>query len=311
MKIVTSGLTFLDIDAYGGCVAYAELLNLRGYEAVAFSSATINESVPTTIHSWNAPLSSNYPITPDDTFILIDVSETDYIEKNVEIDRVEEVIDHHLGYEEFWNKRIGDKTDIQFIGAACTLVYERWINAGLLSSMSETSARLLISGILDNTLNFKADVTTERDRIAHTELTKIANLPANWTKQYFTECETSIFEDIETALINDTKMMAFKNLNSQPIAIGQLVIWDAKRALSNFRPIIENTMSKKSEDWFVNIVSISEGYSYFLASNQKIISWAETIVDVTFTNNLAQAERLWLRKEINKKDIESYKANES
>lgn len=30
MKIVTSGLKFLDIDAYAGCIAYAELLRLKG-----------------------------------------------------------------------------------------------------------------------------------------------------------------------------------------------------------------------------------------------------------------------------------------
>lgn len=177
MKIVTSGLSFLDIDAYAGCIAYAELLNLQGHQALAFSSAIMNESISKTVRQWNAPFAQNYTPNNDDTFILMDVSEPQFIEKKADINRVEEVIDHHIGYEAFWHERIGDKANIEFIGAACTQVYELWVRAGLLDRISETSARLLICGILDNTLNFKANVSTQRDRLAYEQLSKIANLP--------------------------------------------------------------------------------------------------------------------------------------
>ena len=42
MKIVTSGSAYLDIDAYAGCIACAELLNVLGEPAKALSSATAN-----------------------------------------------------------------------------------------------------------------------------------------------------------------------------------------------------------------------------------------------------------------------------
>ena len=302
MKVVTSGLSFLDIDAYAGCVAYAELLNLQGIEAIAFSSANINDSVTQTIKSWNAPLSFDYIVKPEDSFMLIDVSEPEFLEKHVDIDRVEEVIDHHVGYEKFWEERVGSKSNIEFIGSACTQVYEGWVKAGLFKKMSETSARLLISGILDNTLNFTAGVTTERDRRAYDELLSIANLPSDWTSRYFQECEESIFADISDALINDTKIMTFKNLSSENVAFGQLVIWNANRAIGEYRDIIEETMSKKSQDWFINIVSISDEQSFFIASNEKVIRWAEKILDIKFNDGLALAGKLWLRKEIVKQD---------
>ena len=54
MKIVTSGSRYIDIDAYASCIAYANLLNLKGIEAKAVSTAKINES-----------------ITPNLSFILI------------------------------------------------------------------------------------------------------------------------------------------------------------------------------------------------------------------------------------------------
>lgn len=302
MKVVTSGLKFLDIDAYAGCVAYAELLTLQGIDAIAFSSANINESVTQTIRSWNAPLVTKYEPSSSDTFIIIDVSEPEFLEKTVDIDKVEEVIDHHVGYEKFWEEKIGSKSHIEFIGAACTLVYESWLKTGLLDQMSEVSARLLISGILDNTLNFKASVTTKRDHEAYEALLVIANLPNDWAARYFQECEASIFSNVTDALINDTKTMTFKNLDAPCIAFGQLVIWDVSRAINEYRNVIEETMGSMSEDWFINAVSISDGQSFFLASNDTIAKWAAQILDVTFDHGFAPADRLWLRKEIVKQD---------
>ena len=303
MKVVTSGLTFLDIDAYAGCVAYTELLNLQGVQAIAFSSASINESVTETIRSWNAPLSQDYIPVPNDTFVLIDVSEPEFIDKVVDITKVEEVIDHHVGYEKFWQDRLGPKSNIKFIGAACTLIYESWCNAGLLNQMSKTSARLLVSGILDNTLNFKAAVTTDRDHQAYDQLLKIAHLPKDWAAQYFQECEKSIFSDIAAALTNDTKLLKLRQLESNSVAFGQMVIWDANKIIKECRNEVETTMSKKSGDWFVNVVSIANGQSFFIASNNQVVHWAEQVLGVTFDNRLAVAGRLWLRKEIIKLDI--------
>lgn len=302
MKIVTAGLKFLDIDAYAGCVAYAELLRLKGEEALASSSAAMNESITQTIRSWRVPFSESYDVKNEDTFIIVDVSEPEYLEKSVQLDRVEEVIDHHVGFEEFWRERIGDRADIEFIGAACTLVYERWVDAGLLSEMSENAARLLMSGILDNTLNFKASVTTQRDKDAYRALRDIANLPSDWAAQYFGECEESIFRDIHGALKNDSKMMQFKNIDAGSIAVGQLAIWNAQRVINEYRTSVEQTMVTFSDTWFVNIVSIGEGRSYFLSSDGVVEDWVSEVLGVQFADGLAMANRLWLRKEIFRQD---------
>lgn len=302
MKIVTAGSSFLDIDAYACSIAYAELLRLQGEDAIAYSSAALNESISKTIRSWDVTFSTNYTPSSNDTFIIVDVSDPDYLDKAVNIDRIEEVIDHHVGFEQFWRDRIGDKTDIEFIGAACTQIYEKWLSADLVESMSETSARLLISGILDNTLNFKATVTTERDKAAYNALLKVAHLPKDWTAQYFSECQESIFDNIEYALANDTKMMKFSNIDTDAIAFGQLVIWSGERATSEYRALIETSMAAKSTNWFVNIVSIGEGRSYLLCSNEIVQEWAEKVLDLHFVNNIAKSNRLWLRKEIFKQD---------
>jgi hypothetical protein len=44
--VITSGKPYLDIDAYGAIVAYAELLRAQSNDAQAVSTSTLNESIP-------------------------------------------------------------------------------------------------------------------------------------------------------------------------------------------------------------------------------------------------------------------------
>ena len=302
MKIVTSGANYLDIDAYACAVAYVELLKLQGEDAIAFSTAPLNESISATVRSWNAPLTNDYSPSDDDTFILVDVSEPDFLDKTVELDKVIEVIDHHLGFEEYWQERIGDKLHIEFIGAACTLVYERWKASGLFDSMSTLSARLLVCGILDNTLNFGAKVTTPRDIEAYDQLLAKANLPEDWTAQYFSECQASIMQDVANAIQNDTKTVAFKSFK-QPVSFGQLVVWDGKQTLAEHQEQLEVTMSAQKSEWFLNVVSVGERTSYFVTDNATIQAWLKNLLGIEFVGSVATADRLWLRKEVVKQDI--------
>ncbi len=96
--------------------------------------------------------------------------------------------------------------------------------------------------------------------------------------------------------------MQFKNINIESIAFGQLVIWDAEKATSEYRSKIEQAMETISNNWFINVVSINEGNSYFICSNDIVGEWATKILDVHFDNGLVKANRLWLRKEVFKQD---------
>ena len=101
MKIITSGASYLDIDAYACCIAYAELLNLQGIPARAASNAQPNASVSHTVLGWAAAF-DDYPPTLDDEFVLVDVSDYHHFDPMVVLERVVEVIDHHPGYETYW-----------------------------------------------------------------------------------------------------------------------------------------------------------------------------------------------------------------
>lgn len=302
MRIITSGSRYLDIDAYAGIIAYAELLRAQGLEAEAVSLAPWNESVTEAVRSWRAPLATTYAPREGDTFTLIDVSEPEYFDAFVSLERVDEVIDHHPGFEAYWRERIGDGARIEFIGAACTLVYERWAAAGLADTMSATSARLLVAGILDNTLNFKAKVTDERDRVAYAALVAHAGIPEGWTAEYFTDCQEAILADAEAAIRNDAKVLQFRSF-AQAVSVGQLVVWDAAEVLRRHRGTMERVLSGMKPAWFMNVVSIDEGSSYFVCSDAAVQAWLAGLLGVRFEDGAARAERLWLRKEIIKQDL--------
>jgi nanoRNase/pAp phosphatase (c-di-AMP/oligoRNAs hydrolase) len=146
MRIITAGPKYSDIDVYGGITAYAELLRNQGIEAQAVTTATLNDSIPPLVRVWKVNLAREYKPAPGDTFTLIDVSEPGYFEKFVDLERVDEIIDHHPGFEDFWHAKIGDRALIEQVGAACTQVVERWQQAGLIDQITETSARLLMCG---------------------------------------------------------------------------------------------------------------------------------------------------------------------
>lgn len=303
MKIVTAGAKYADIDVYGGCIAYAELLQKQGYKARAVITAPLNLSIPSLVREWSVDFATTYEYSTDDTFILVDVSEPEYFEKFVDTKRIDEVIDHHPGLEDYWQERIGEGAIIEQVGAACTQIFEKWEQASMLGQMSQASAGLLMCGILDNTLSFGAKITTDRDRHAYDELTKIANLPEDWAARYFEACEADVVADLSQAVKDDTKTMrSFKTFN-KPLAVGQLAIWSAPELATGSFSTFKSTLEQDQLFWFMNLISIKDSRSYFVTDVPEAKIWLEELLGIEFNGNIAAANRIWLRKEIMKADI--------
>ncbi len=307
MKIVTSGRGFMDIDAYAGCVAYTELLNLQGEEACAVMTAPCNHSVPSTVRSWDAPVQTVYEKHADDSFIVIDVSEPERLDTIVELPSVEEVIDHHLGFEGFWEDHPAH-VEIEFVGAACTLVYERWAQAGKLEEISELSASLLLTGILDNTLKLSADITTDRDRQAYADLMMLTELPLDWPQRYFTECQQAVEADLLRAVHDDVKLLDFPGFSSR-VTVGQLAIWDGSKLPAQWREI-KSALEQYDAPCMMSIISICEGRNYIFTEDESLRHYLEPIMGITFKKDRVATSKLWLRKEIMRSAIENFQQSD-
>ena len=310
MKIVTSGSPYLDIDGYAGCVAYAELLRASGLEARAVSTSVLNNSVTPAARSW--PVQFNAAYRPgDDSFIIIDTSSPDYLDKIVDLEKVEAVFDHHPGFEEYWHRRLDERAVIEPVGSACTLVYEAWQKAGLLASLSPEAAKLMICGILDNTLNLQAAIAGPRDKRAHEGLLKLVALPDDWAESYFADCDRGLLDGFPEVLGNDIKVLRFKTLDKS-LAVGQIAVWDDSGLVDRLAAQARLIMSSVCPHWFVNFIGIGEGRSCFLASDVYVARWLADLLGVAAegVGTMVPADRLWLRKEILRRDIEASASSE-
>jgi len=297
MIVVTAGRRYIDIDAYACCIAYAELLNLLGKPAIAASTAPWNKSITSRLRNLSTPLITDYAPSLDDEFVIVDLSDPAEFDKIVDQAHIIEIFDHHPGFEQYWMEKLGNASHIELIGAAATQIYEAWVGSGKAEVMSKESAGLLAAAILDNTLNFKAGITTERDKTTYAFLAKHANLDDVWAAKYFMDCQNAIVEDFAEALRTDTKFLKFKGLHKE-LCFGQIAVWDAKRVIADELQTIPAVLADGGDNWMANIISISDGRSYFVAQDDVVKSWAENLLDLKFDQGIAIADRLWLRKEV-------------
>ncbi|WP_434589675.1 DHH family phosphoesterase [Pseudomonas sp. R4-83] len=295
MRVVTSGSAYLDIDAYACCIAYAELLNCLGVAARAVSSAPLNASIPLRLKINGDSLDDYLPKATDE-FVLVDVSDYHHFDPLVVLDQVVEVIDHHPGYERYWERRLGSAADIRPIGACATQVFQRWESTDLLPKISQQSAALLATAILDNTLNFTGQMTNARDVQAYAVLARLANLSAGWPEQYFIECQAVVESDLGAALAADLKQM--KPETQLPQAFAQMTVWDADTLLQKHRSAIHRWMAEQCDDWLLNLISIRDRKSCLLAESLVSQHKLSSLLSLHWHTGMAVLEPSMLRKEL-------------
>jgi inorganic pyrophosphatase/exopolyphosphatase len=296
--IVTADKNFTDIDILASVISYTELLGHSGVEAIAVIVGPLNTSVPEEVLSWDLKYSSTYNKEPDDKYIIVDRSDnTDVFPDFVESEKILEIIDHHLRLRGYWKKRLGNRAIIESVGACATLIWEKFKENNLENKITQTSARLLYSAILSNTLDFKAFMTDDRDITAADRLIDLAKLPGNWKEIYFTGCKKKLLERPEEAIRRDVK--TYKLNTGEKITIGQIELWESKDFIENNRELIAKVLSGYGNElWFMSSPSISEGINYVFATNPLMKKWLKESVEAEFTGDIGKTKSLWLRKEL-------------
>lgn len=300
--IITAGSTYLDIDAYACCVAMAELLQLKGESVIAYSNAPCNYSVcPSLIEEGQIMKALPSDFREDNAkYIIVDVSDPEFLKGSVPLERIVEVYDHHVGFEAYWENQIGDKSHIEFIGAAATLIYREWKKSGLENKMVRSTALLLIAAILDNTLNLTSSNTTFEDMEAFHELCKKENIDEEWAASYFSEVQASVEADLKNALFNDIKTV--RNNDVLPPRVAQICVWDANSILSRLSEI-HQWFAESADSWMINIIDIKHHCSYFVCDDRYHQKELERVFDIRFESGVANSPIAYLRKEIIKKTI--------
>ena len=286
---------YTDIDAYASAIAYADLLNQRGKPAKTYFRSQPNYSVPSALRLDTG--SATFDLMPDDEVIILDLSKPEIIHQFVPSHQILELIDHHPGYEAYWQQEIGKRALIEPIGAVATSIFEWWGECWDYAKMSSQIAKLLLAAILDNTLNFNADITTERDRAAAKQLAKIAGVNlTEFTAWYFQAVSETVLADVQGAILGDIKTTTLPT-TQEDLAFGQLTVWDATTVLAQVAEL-RRTMSDRYPNWVLSIISLSMGHNYLLASSSETLEYFAKLLDLETDQEIGVSKRLFLRKEI-------------
>ncbi len=296
---VTQALYTSDMDSLACSVSYAELLNLEGKNATVYVPKEPAQSVTKEIKSWDF----KYEVEPKPEelenikFVLVDTTDPHTFPKFVKEENIIEIYDHHVGYENYWSKKLGEKAKIETIGACATLIWEEYKKRGLSEKISQTSAKLLYTAIVSNTLNFKAAITSPRDAEAFKELSPIANMPKDWIEKYFIDQEEYIYQNPRQSILDDIKIIEFPNMGTK-IIIGQLELWESKKFVNDYTPLIKEVLNNfDHKKWFFNAPCISMGKTYILTENEEIKAILENNFGFIFNNEVGELNRLIERKE--------------
>ena len=297
LTVVTAGSNYIDIDAYACCVAMKELLSLQGYRAVCYSAAVPNYSICQSLTEEGQMLSAlpSEHLKDKVQYVIVDVSDPDYIKDAAPIDLVCAVYDHHVGFEEYWSERIGEDSHIEFIGAAATLIYREWKKADLQDQMTRSTALLLIAAILDNTLNLTSSNTTEEDRESFRALCKKTGVDDAFRGVYFSEVQAKVEKDLQNALLNDVKRIGQSPV--LPANVAQLCVWDADGMLARL-PQIRIWLEGLEGGWMLNLIDIKHHRSYFVCDDIHRQKEIERLFGVGFKDGVALSAQPYLRKQI-------------
>ena len=110
-------------------------------------------------------------VAKDDSFVLVDHNELSQTVDGLEIGQIERIIDHHKINLQL-EAPIFLRTDP--IGSTASVLARMYAEAG--KKIPANIAKLMLSGILSDTLNLNSPTTTEVDRKLVKELNKIAKL---------------------------------------------------------------------------------------------------------------------------------------
>lgn len=286
-----------DLDGVAGSIAYTEFLQKTGRPAIAGIFGEPREEAKYILDRFGI----GYPeiLSDSDRFeeiILIDSSELIGMEGRVSPEKVIEIIDHRKinDADAFPNAKI----QIELVGAAVTLVAEKFMNNNV--SISKESAILLCGGILSNTLNFKAGVTTERDRAAFKWLNGIAKLADDFCKELFTAKSNLVGSKLSEGMRGE---LAWFEMGNKKVGIVQVEMIGAKELVTEREMEILRTLNtireEKGLDFiFQSTLELDDEKNFFVTDDAETKKLLEKVLGMKFDGNVATREGLIMRKQI-------------
>jgi len=286
-----------DIDGVAGVIAYSEFLQKTGISNAIGVMGEIHDEAKYVLDRFDfeyppAILNSN----DFDEVVLIDTSDLNGVEGNIELEKVIEIIDHRTIHEA--DKFSNAKIQIELVGSVATLIAEKFIKNNI--DMSKKSAILLLSAVISNTSNFKGSVTTSRDKKVVEYLKNIAKLPNNFAKELFEAKSDLSGEKLFNRITGD---LASYNIADKKFSIAQIEMIGVEKLIKErIDEIIEIINKvKKEEDLdfiFLSAIDLEVEKTHFITNDENTKNLIQKIFDVSFNGNVAEKIGIIMRKQI-------------
>lgn len=304
MKNIIMSYNMPDMDGISCMYAYSELLNKQNIETTYLITGEPKKEVKIVCDLFNIQLKGIKNINKEDKIILVDTNNTKELKRNINVDNIVEIIDHHKVTDET-RKMKNVKLQIEEVGAAATLVAERFKKSNY--KISENAAILLYYGIISNTVNLNSNITTDRDKEMVKWLKSTTNrISDKKIKEIFekkSEITESLREEMEVEFKDD-----FLTINW---SMGQIEIANVDKFLieneKNIIEILEKVSKEKDVEYMsVNCLDILNGYAIIVALNKKTEYLISEILNIKFNKGKARIDKFLTRKEIVKKVRQKY-----
>lgn len=286
-----------DLDGVASAVTYAELLQKQGKKVVAGVVGSINDETQYILNRFGI----ESPIQIDNTeyytyIVLVDTSDIGSLEGKIDPQKVVEIIDHRQVHEVHQFPQA--KVQIEMVGAAVTLVVERFIEQSVL--MSRESALLAYGAVLSNTLNLRGSVTTERDKKVIDWLQEIVSLPYDFWRDLFLAKSDLSGSQLEEKIRGDFSSLSF---NNQKVGIAQLEILGVTDLLNSrcdeIVNILKSIQGEQNLDYiFQNTIDLEAMDNIFITHDVSTQELLAKVLPIQFNGVVAKNSELLMRKQI-------------
>ena len=230
-----------------------------------------------------------------DRVVLVDASDPVDLEGKVPPKHVSEIIDHRKNNDA--GKFANAKVQIEFVGAAATLIAERFFEKNILPS--EKSAALLAAAIISGTSNFLG-IATDRDKSAFSRLNEIAKLPVGFAQEMFLAKS-----DLSGAKLVETIAADWKHsvMHGKGVGAGQIEMIGTEELIAQRTPEILEAMRTEQkelgEDFgFLNLIDLENGTTFLFAEEPPSKALLESALGITFEGPIAKIGKVLMRKQI-------------
>lgn len=296
-QTIVTGYSNPDLDGTACAIAYAELLNKQGKNATAAIFGIPHREAQFVFKTFNIDrlIQAENIFDQNDRLILVDASDLRGIADLIDPKQVIEVIDHRKVNQA--DKFPNAKIQIEFVGSCATLIAEKFFKEKII--ITSSSAALLYSAIISNTVNFQANVTTPRDKKMCEWLVNKFDLPKNYIQKMFKS--KSVFnKPLKEVFDDDFATFVF---DSKQLGIAQLEIVNSDDFVSKNKNEIQKVLTEIKEERnldliFLSVIDLEKIKNTFIIIDESSKKLLEQALSVIFENNISHQEGIMMRKTI-------------